>query len=83
MNKVTLSVAAMAVIAGSAQAAESTDVTLAYQSLNQGISKAILALEQGEYHPAVKEEYQAMLSALQKKVDDAKNDGSLAEKAEA
>ncbi|MDY3847889.1 MAG: hypothetical protein SOZ58_06175 [Prevotella sp.] len=76
MNKVTLSVAALAAIGGSAQAAESTDVTLsnevAYQNLTQGISKAILALEDG-YHAKVKEDYKALLSALQKKVDDAKD----------
>ena len=87
MNKVTLSVAALAAIGGSAQAAESTtDVALAneaaYQELTQGISKAILALEDG-YHDKVKEDFKAKLSDLQARVDEAKKDETIAAQAEA
>lgn len=87
MNKVTLSVAALAAIGGSAQAAESTtDVALAneaaYQDLTQGISKAILALEDG-YHDKVKEDFKALLSDLQARVDQAKKDETIAAQAEA
>ena len=76
MNKVTLSVAALAAIGGSVQVQAATDVTLsndaAYADLNQRISKAILALgdeNSSEYHDPVREASKATLSDIQKRVN--------------
>lgn len=76
MNKVTLSVAALAAIGGSVQVQAATDVTLsndaAYADLNQRISKAILALgeeNRSEYHDPVREASKATLSDIQRRVN--------------